>query len=193
MSALKLALAAAAVLLAVGCLPVTTKAPLGTTTGLGEAPALLGIWKGKDPDDKNTIYLHFLPAEGGAMPMLAVTVGKDHSGLSVFAARETTLGNYHYLNVRIISCDGKPPDKDDTVGNIPVLYKIGDGKLTLYRIGEKVAKDAITKGVIDGTVEPGDYGDAIITAAPEKLDAFFASPEGAKLFTEKIATLKKVD
>lgn len=196
MTAIELAFALGVALLAAACLPVTTEAPLGTTVASGMASPLLGTWKGQAGDDEGgPSYFHILPAADGAATVLAVMPahGKDTGGWSEFAVRATTLGSYRYLNVRSISSDGKPAGKDEAARNIPVLYKIRHGTLTLYLIGEKAAKDAIESGRIEGTIEPGDYGDMTLTAAPEKLDAFFASKDGAMLFTEKLATLKKVE
>lgn len=193
MRAVNAALALAGVLFAAACLPVTSKAPLGTTVKPAAEAALIGTWKGHVADNRETSYWHFLPAKEGAMTVLGVTAAKNNAGWGEYMATATMLGTYRYLNVRSVSSDGKPAGKEEAARNIPVLYKMRGGKLTLYLIGEKAAKDAIAKGQIEGEIEKGDYGDATITATPEKLDTFFASPEGAKLFTEKIATLKKVE
>lgn len=196
MTAVKLAFVLGAALLAAACLPVTTEAPLGTTVAPGAEPVLLGTWKGRVGDnEEGPSYFHILPATDGTETVLVVTPahGKNKGSWSEFAARAVTLGSYRYLDIRSISSDGKPAGKDEAARNIPVFYKLGHGTLTLYLIGEKAAKDAIESGRIEGMIEPGDYGDITLTAAPEKLDAFFASPDGAKLFTDKLAILKKVE
>ena len=64
-----------------------------------------------------------------------------------------------------------------------MLYKFGKPHpLTLYLLDEDKVKEAIKAGKIAGTVEPGDSGDVQITADAAALDAFFATPEAAKLF-----------
>lgn len=195
MTAIKLAFVLGAALLAAACLPVTTKAPLGSTAALGAVPALLGTWKGRVAESEVSTYFHILPEEKGTMSLIAVTPArtKSNGGWNEFAAQAVPLGPYRYLNVRSISSDGKPVSKTETARNIPVLYRLSHGTLTLYLIGEKAAKKAIKSGLIEGTVEPSDFGDVAITAAPEKLNAFFASKDGAMLFTEKLAILRKVE
>ena len=56
------ALAIAATLLVAGCLPVTSKTPVGTTAGLGADQALYGTWVGhsQDEKEKGVAYFHFL-------------------------------------------------------------------------------------------------------------------------------------
>jgi hypothetical protein len=59
-------------------------------------------------------------------------------------------------------------------------------------LDEDKVKAAIQAGKIAGTIESGDYGDVTITADAAALDAFFATPEAAKLFKVFIA-LKKAE
>lgn len=209
MHALRFGLVIAAALLAAACLPVTSKVPIGTTVGLSADPALIGTWKvipekkkGPDGKDDNTSdggpgYIHFLVASDGTMTALTISTGKAgpekaEGDWSVFATGAAALGAYHYLNVRETFENGEPA-KDKDAMNVPLLYKLDrGGRLTLYLIGEKAAKDAIAAGKIEGTVEQGDFGDAAITAPADKLDTFFASKDGAALFSEKLVTLKRV-
>ena len=203
MKPFKLAFALGAALLAAACLPVTSKTPVGTTAGLSADPALIGTWKpipekkkDGEKDEGGPGYIHFLVAKDGTMTALTVSTGKagaekTEGDWSVFAAGAAALGAYHYLNVRETFENGEPA-KDKDALNTPLLYRFDrGGRLTLYLINEKAAKDAIAAGKIEGTVETGDYGDVTITAAADKLDAFFASKDGAALFTEKLVTLRR--
>ena len=205
MKTFKLAFALGAALLAAACLPVTSKTPVGTTAGLGADPALIGTWKvipEKKKDaaaDDGPGFIHFILAKDGTMTALTVSTGragdaaKTHGEWSVFAASAAQLGQNRFLNVRETSENGEP-SKDEDAGNIPVLYRFGrGGKLTLYLIDEKAAKDAIAAGKIEGKVEAGDYGDVALTAPADKLDAFFASKDGAALFKDALITLKRVN
>ena len=205
MKPFKLAFALAAALLAAACLPVTSKTPVGTTAGLGADPALIGTWKvipdrRKDnaQDGNGPGFIHFILAKDGTITALTVSTGKpgdaakSHGEWSVFAASTAQLGQNRILNVRETSENGEPA-KDEDAQNIPVLYRFGrGGKLTLYLIDEKEAKAAIAAGKIEGTVEAGDYGDVALTAPADKLDAFFASDDGAALFKEELIALKRV-
>lgn len=194
MNAIRLALALGAALLAAACLPVTTKAPVGTTAGLAADPALMGTWKGTVADAEGPSYFHFFPRRDGTTTVLLVTPphGKDDGGWSEFAATTATLGAHHYLNTRSISDNGKAVAGAEAERNIPLSYTIADSKtLTLYLIDEDAAKQAIKAGKIEGEIGKGEYGDVIITAAPDKLDTFFASEDAAKLFTKPLIVLTK--
>ena len=54
------ALAIACTLLLAGCLPVTSKTPVGTTAGLGADEALYGTWTGHG-EDGTAVTFHFVP------------------------------------------------------------------------------------------------------------------------------------
>ena len=179
-----------AALLAASCLPVTSKSPVGTTVGLGADPLLLGTWKSTGKDAPG--YFHFLRAENGTLTVLTVMPAspKGDSEWSRYTATTATLGARHFLNAREVSNNGKAADAG--APNIPLLYTVdAAGAVALYLIDEAAAKDAIAAGRIEGTIEDGDYGNAVLTAAPGKLDAFFARADGAALFKEKLVVLTK--
>lgn len=185
-------------LLLTGCLPVTSKAPVGTTVGQGTDPALIGTWrpvpgKGKKDENGPPGYFHLIADRDGTVTALLVSTGeaaKKNGEWSLYRVASATLGGHHYLNVQIVGDNGKPSKDPDA--NIPVLYRFGPhGRLMLYLMSEKGATAAIHSGAIEGRVDEGKYGDVQLTATPEKLDAFLASDQGAALFTEKLVTLKK--
>lgn len=186
-------------LLLTGCLPVTSKAPVGTTVGQTVAPALIGTWrpvpeKGKKDESRPPGYFHLIADRDGTITALLVSTGdaaRKTGEWSRYRVTNATLGGHHYLNVQIVSDNGKPSKDPDA--NIPVLYRFGQhGRLTLYLMNEKGAKTAIQSGAIAGTVTEGKYGDVQLTAPPDKLDAFLASDQGAALFSEKLVTLRKL-
>lgn len=187
-------LAIAAVALA-GCLPVTTKTPVGTTVGLAADPALIGSWKGQSPDakQKQDGFFHFLLAKDGSLSVAMVfAAGTSDDGWSVFNARTATLGKNRYLNAAM-TFDKDEPVKGALKGvTFPVLYVVKGKTLTLYLLDEDKAKAAIKAGKIAGTVEPGTSGDVTITADAKELDAFMARPEAKDLF-KLLIVLKKVE
>ena len=84
-------------------------------------------------------------------------------------------------------------ESDPSRGTVPLLYRFGsDGRVSLFLVSEDKAKEAIQTGAVAGAIEPGDFGDVTLTAEPDDLDKFFASDDGAALFSEKFATLTKV-
>ena len=171
---------------------------MGTTTGLGADPALIGTWTpvADKASEGAPGYFHILKAEDGTLTALLVSTGseKKTGEWSLYHATTATLGGHGYLNAQPVSENGKTEKTDETAANIPILYRVGPhGRLSLYLINEDAAKKAVADGEIDGTVEPGNMGDVVLTASPDKLDAFLASDAGAALFTEKLVTLKKVE
>lgn len=177
-----------------GCLPVTTSSPLGSTVSAASAPQLTGMWKGKFGSTKGPAYIAFYPGRDGVTRslVLAPPTVDDDGGWIVFEARGARLGGNTYLDAREIEEDGKAGDP--RLAHVPILYNISpDGLLALYLIDEKAVRAAIGKGAISGTVEPGEFGDVTITAAPATLDAFFASPAGRALFTKPLGILQRVD
>lgn len=186
---MRAALAIAAMLLAAGCLPVTSKTPVGTTVGLGADPALYGAWVGhsQDEKEKGVAYFHFLRSkdDDGAISALMVITGpnkNDDSWMS-FTVRTAKLGTHNYLNAVETAEDGVQATAESKSRNIPLLYSFGrHHALTLYVLDEDKVKEAIQTGKIAGTIEPGDFGDVQITADAAALDTFMATPDAAKLF-----------
>ncbi|MDE2182909.1 MAG: hypothetical protein KGJ78_07800 [Alphaproteobacteria bacterium] len=178
-----------------GCLPVTSKTPVGTTTGLGADPALFGTWKGHGPESNSTgdVYLHFVQDKNG--PFVAVMVGAPQGvggGWMAFDVRTSQLANNRYLNAVMTYSDNKPADGTMKDASFPLRYTLKGRTLTLYMLDEDKIKAAIQSGKIAGTVEPGDFGDVKITADAKELDAFFAAPESAQLF-KVYMVLKRVE
>ena len=198
MKVLRIAFVLAAALFAASCLPVTTDAPVGTTAGRGADPALIGTWKAvpEKPNQGGPQFVHFIAGKDGAMTVLLVDTGKRRSDgeWSVSSASAAVLGGRHYLNVRALSENGKPAEGADAERNVPLLYRFDDdGTLRVFLIDEDKAKAAIEAGTIEGRIEPGDYGDVILTAPPAKLDALIAGDDGAALFTQKLLVLRRVE
>ncbi|MBI3677123.1 MAG: hypothetical protein HY243_10980 [Proteobacteria bacterium] len=184
-------------LLVAACLPVTSTSPVGSTAGLKSDPALFGIWKGKPKGADNNSYFVFLPPKGDAQDdmggVLIFSLDPNDSGLMTMSIQTSELGNLHFMNARMVSEDAKPSDDPESKNTFPVLYEFSHGKLTLYLIDEDAVKAAIAAGKIEGMIEPGTYGDVVITASPEKLDAFMQSKDGRALFREAFAVLMKVE
>ena len=200
-----IALAIAAALLLAGCLPVTSKTPVGTTAGLGADEALYGTWTGraedqpdkdKDRKDKGKLYLHFVPTMSpqGIPSIGAIMVGpgsaKNKIEVDLYELRTAKLGDNNFIDVLKFSdidhgihADDASQDNGLNGGSVPMLYKFGKHHtLTLYLLDEDKVKEAIKAGKIAGVIESGNFGDVKLTADAAALDAFFATPEAAKLF-----------
>lgn len=187
-----------AALLVAACLPVTTKNPVGATVGFQADPALVGLWKGhgdkSEGDDVTDGYFAFLRNADGAMTVILITPEKDGDEWGTFNLQTATLGANHYMNVRFGLKNGKADDDELAKHNILFRYAFDpDGKLTLALLDEKAVAAAIKAGKIEGTVGPGSLGDVDITADEAAQDKFFATKEGAALFSEKFVTLTKMN
>jgi hypothetical protein len=195
MKMVHIAVTLACTLLLAGCLPVTSKAPVGTTAGLAADKALFGTWKGHsaDADNKSDGYFHFMAAKDGTLTAAVVlATGSSDDGWSIFNLRTATLGKNHFINAVETFDKDAPTEGDLKNANIPMLYTLKGRTLTLYLIDEDKAKAAVKAGKIKGEIEPGDMGDVVITAAPAELDAFMAKPEAAEMF-KALLVLKRVD
>jgi hypothetical protein len=190
------AVLAAAVFLS-GCFPPATTHPVGITVGIANDPGLVGLWRGKSDtsDDNQDIYFHFLPTTENSITVVMVQAGtKPDADWSVASITTATLGNNHIMNAMMQFSDGKPDTDDNPHGTVPLLYRFeGPNRIVLYLMDEDETKAAIRKHEISGTVEEGQFGDAIITASPKELDAFMATKKAAALFGERFATLTKIE
>jgi len=191
----------ACVLLLAGCLPVTTKTPVGTTAGLGVDEALYGTWRGPAEDGKGIAYLHILKSEKDKT-MAGILVegdlkGQGDGGAILVQFDTARLGQNRYLNVRHLLDDDKDKEGDMSWTDIngasaPFLYRLEGDRLTLLWLDEDKVKAAIKSGVLTGTIGDGDYGDVQITLDAKALDAFMAKPEATKLFKVYL-TLTRAD
>lgn len=180
-------------LVATACLPVTTTAPVGSTTAMTPDPALNGMWKGRPPKETTDIYFTFLPQSDGTITAIYTSPSGKDVGWGVYSLKTSTLGANHYMNVHEVSSDGKPADDSAAQKNIPMLYRLnGDGALVLYFVDEKRAGAAIAANKIAGTVDTAKYGDTTFTASASDLDTFMGSADGRALFNAPLIILHKV-
>lgn len=182
----RLAIAALAALCLSACLPVTTKTAVGQSAGFVNDPALEGSWAGKaDEKDAAISYFHFLGNDNNTLTLVGVTTkqGDEKGGWGVYALTTATLGGHHYINARETNDNGKPATPDKQKINIPLLYTIGGGTLTLYLLDEDKVRAAITAHRIDGTITKSKYdSDETITADAAHLDAWLKSADAPQLF-----------
>lgn len=192
MHAIRIATIFLAGLLVMACLPVITTHPIGTTVPPAPDSQLTGIWSGKTADDETTSYFTFLPEDDGTITAIIVNPGKkgDKGGWSVFALTTATLNTKHYMNARALFEDNKAATGEDATRIIPLAYHMNaDGRLILTLIDEDAAKTAVKTGRIEGKIGKGNTGDVTITASPKNLDAFFATDDGAALFSQSLIEL----
>jgi len=197
MKIISAAVALCSTLLLAACFPPTTSHPLGGPSNRGDS-ALLGRWDAtmdESSDDKdNKAEFRFRQTSGGALRAeLRSTNPKAKDDDRVVAIVSTAkLGPYRYLNARLIAMGKDNNDDEEKVeGTIPLLYRQNGKTVVLYMMDETATKKAINAHRIAGKVDPGSFGDAHITADQRTLDAFFSTPEGAGLFTDKFATLTR--
>lgn len=195
MNLVRSAVALCCTLLLAACFPPSTDHPIGGGHGSGDR-MLLGVWNATmDEGDKgdNKAIFRFSRRNDGGLAVLITSVKNiddDRMSATVTTAK---LGDNRYMNATIVETGkdaSKPEDKQR--GTVPLLYRVEGSTVALYMMDEDATKAAITTGKIKGEVQPGSFGDAIITADQRELDAFMEG-NGAALFTEKFATLTKAD
>ncbi|MBV8978097.1 MAG: hypothetical protein JO261_12905 [Alphaproteobacteria bacterium] len=179
-------------LIVAACLPVTTDHPIGSTVGFRPDPRLIGLWKGHgEGKDDGDGYFAFLRNADGGMTAMLLTFENDADQWDVYDAQIATLGANHIMNVRARSKNGERANEEDAKQIIPIRYDIGrNGKLTLSLLDDKKTAAAIRAHKIKGESKADD--DARLTAEPKELDAFFATKEGAALFSAKFVVLTKM-
>lgn len=184
-----------AAFLIAACYPVTTANPVGTTAGFSADPDLAGLWRAEMAHSGDeVVYFHFLPMEDGSFKVVIVSGGEKLGGeWSVARVTASSLGDHHFLNAELVFSNGKR-ETDTAHGTVPLLYRSeADGRVSLFLMSEDATKEAIQRGDIAGAIEPGDFGDVKLTTEPDDLDAFMGSDAGAGLFTQKFATLTKIN
>jgi hypothetical protein len=194
MKAFRVLVAFYAVFLTAACYPVTTSSPIGTSAGFSADPALAGLWRAEMAQSTGeTVYFHFLPAQDGSFKVVMVSSSEKLDGdWSVARVTAANVGDHHFLNAELVFSDDKRQD-NSARGTVPLFYRVEkDGRVSLFLMSEDAAKNAIQRGLVAGTIEPGNLGDVSITADADNLDKFFGSDDGAALFTQKFATLTKM-
>lgn len=199
------ALALCGALIATGCGTLTTKYPIGTTTGLETDRTLIGTWKGHflDPEVQKpstpVFYLHFLSSKSG--PMIAIWVAphineENEGAADFFQITTAKLGANHYINAAEVHVGSDHPREG--IGTLPLLYRLDeDGQLLLLFPEKDSVLKAVAAGRLAGTVTHQkstfvSYDDVQITSSPAQLDAFMRTPEAADLFKPWIV-LKKAE
>jgi hypothetical protein len=193
MQTVRLAIAAGAVLLLGACLPVSTKAPVGSTVGFANDPALSGTWLGRSKDDPTISYFHFLPKADKTITLVGVTpLQKDqNASWATYTLQTATLGKNHYMNAHEWLDDGKLIDAAERSVNIAVYYTIEGDTLKAYIFDEDKVKTMIAAHKIKGSVDSGKDGDVHITEDPAELDKMLAGPDAPKMF-KLLTTMRRV-
>ncbi len=178
-----------------GC--VAVKAPVGTSVGCANDPALEGTWRGKSGDDKPDGYYHVLLNDDATMTVVgfAPKNGDDKASWGTLALTTVRLGPNRYMNLHETSEDGGPPKNKPASDSIPLLYRIDGDTLSVFTLDEKKVTAAIRAGRIAGTLTPikvmGVTIESVaITADGPHLDAFLKRADAAELF-EPVMTMHR--
>lgn len=193
MKAIRVTLAALALLALAACYPPTTITPVGTTVGFKSDPALVGLWRSeRDPDNNRSYYYHLLDGKNGEMFAVLVPDGGEIRDVAMFKFKVARFGDVGFLNVRTM-VDPEHETPDQPKGTLPILYRfVAKGRLEISGPNEDATKDAIHAHEIAGTDGASGSGDAVITADGAALDKFFRSRAGLALFKKPFATLTRV-
>jgi hypothetical protein len=190
MKLVRFAVALCCTVVLAACFPPVTKNPIGSLQ-LGADRTLAGTWNAKmeDADNGDNQATFQFTRRGNTLVVLITSKKKDEDSLKAIVTT-TKIGANRFMNAKLVSM-GKDEDDEAPPGTVPLLYRLEGASVVLYLMNEDKTKAAIQAGKIKGSVEPGQFGDAIITANQRALDAFIASDEGVALFSEKFATLSR--
>lgn len=168
------------------CIP-ESKNPLSPPNGAAADPRLEGVWA--MTKDGETAYVHIhrrnekghslVSTSGGEWTDITLVSHEKTSGIEVahFTMFPTRLGRSAFMNLRGIE-DGKV-SKTYTLARYEVTWL---GKLKIWLMSESLAADAVRSGKLRGKVKRGT--DVEITDTTERLAAFVASADHAKLFPD---------
>ncbi len=184
-----------AALLLCGCLPVTTKSPIGATVGSKPDPALYGVWRGapEKKGDAPAFIIFVKDADGSTTAILSASSDSKEGDWQEFLVKPVEMGGHTFMSVRETRVNGAVADDELAGEQIPLLYIVKNNSLKLIMLDEKKTADAIKSGALAGVVEPGEYGDVEITADAPTLDNFFQTPAGVALFSGQPIDMKRVD
>jgi hypothetical protein len=187
-------LLAAASLLLAGCLP-ESKNPLSTPATSTIDQRLEGIYvhrTEKGAEDLEGWHFHYRGAKAGAdgqartTPWLEVLdIGHPkEGGLAGEAYRVLTthLGGHDYMSfIQLGSVGGKQKTSLYSFARYEVNWS---GTIRVWLVDSKVLAEAINAGKLRGTVKPQKFGaDVLVTDTTERLAAFVAASDPAKLFS----------
>jgi hypothetical protein len=187
-----------------GCLPVTSKVPVGTTVGFKADPALFGVWRGKSQGDETASYLTFTKLPNGDLGAVLVASANNTSDgdLDVYDVKVASLGGHHFLSARGLFANGRAVEDWPADVTAPVLYRVEGNTLSLFLLDEDATANAIRSGALQGTVEADTrnqdgtvavHGDVHVTEDGPALDAFLQSPKGLALFKTLLIRMQKVE
>ena len=187
-----LALLIAGLLLA-GCLP-KSRQPIDTIEHALNEPRLAGVWTGKFENE--TTYAHFLP-DGAAYDVLVVSHRDDdgeHRGTwSRYRLYPTRVGAETYMNVQVVSDDGKPAGPEGEFYHF-LRYTISNaGELAVWSISPEAVEKDIAKGLKGEVLKKILGDDVVIEATPAEIRAWLQGSDQQVLFKSRIALLKQIN
>lgn len=169
-----------------GCLPVTSRLPVGSTVGFRPDTMLVGSWKAVPSEKAGAADVRFLPNKDGTMTAIVVS----EEDWSEYRLRVAQLGGNRFMNAQEISNSGEAAHGPLSEQHVLLLYRAPVmGSLVLYQIDDKAAAVAIRAGEISGDIEPGKDGDVHITADQPALDNFMRTARAARLFSKELVRL----
>ncbi len=176
-------------LLSTACVPTSIN-PLSHVDEAKVDTYLIGTWVPVSAKEKG--YFHILPGKGGEMDGVAVSFNNKNGGeWSRFSLFSSQIDNHSFLNVRELEKTGKLPNGEKTPYFL-VRYQITEkGRLQLWLLSQKAAKEAIGKG-LRGEIRKSMFGSNIrITAATEELAEYLQQVGPTALFADPLAILQR--
>lgn len=178
------------------CWPVSINPIKGTATTTAD-PRIAGGWSGRfgDPDEGDeTTFIHFLVKDDGGFTALTLKHGdKEDSGWAAYTITTSEVAKTNYMNVRVVSSDGKIEDTNFSRFFTFARYEVSDTTLDIFVIDEDKLIAAIDAGKLKGEVERREFTkDVKITAESAEIDAFLAASDPKSLFSEHLVHVTRL-
>lgn len=175
------------------CWPVSVN-PIKGTAATTADPRLTGAWSGRfgDPDEgSEATYIHFLVKDDGGFTALTLKHGdKEDSGWADYTVTTSEVAKTNYMNVRVVSSDGKIEDTNFSRFFTFARYEVTDTTLDIFVVDEDKLIDA---GKLKGEVERREFTkDVKITAESAEIDAFLAASDPKSLFSEHLVHVTRL-
>jgi len=163
---------------------VESELPLSSYVPLASNHPLIGTWTVRN--EKETVYLHVGNQEK-TLHLLEVEI--DHQGTlksEHYEAISTSLASGDYLSV-LLRSEGK------TTYQIWKYRVSSEGTLTLWPPSARFIEDAIKKGWIAGTVQPGASIPTVLLTADQPSLQRFVARHDADIFPEPTTALFRIN
>jgi len=177
------------------CIP-ESRHPLSPVEQARADTRLAGLWSGRLIESELDVLVQFVPRGSGMTDILLIAdVSPDNTadaGWSAYRMFPSRLGGRDFMNIRLLSNDGKPAGEEGE-NYLLCRYRFeADGRLGVWRLSQEAAKSAVENGKLAGEIREGLTTDVVLTAPGADLADFFAGDAGESYFATPVGSFTRV-